>query len=204
MMQIHTLPLGAYQTNTYIVHDSGSSSCAIIDPGYEGQTILKKVASLGLTVDAILLTHGHFDHVGAVLEIQKAASCAIWMNQGDYSPARHPMRGMMYPLADTTAAEINLCEEGEQIRAGGLTFTTLETPGHTWGSVCYLCGDALFSGDTLFAGSCGRTDLPGGDWATITRSLGRLREMEADLRIFPGHGGSSTLNIEKTTNPYLR
>ena len=204
MIQIHTLPLGAYQTNTYIVFDSESSRCAIIDPGYESQTILKKVASLGLTVDAILLTHGHFDHVGAVLEIQKATSCAIWMNQGDYSPARHPLRGMMYPLADTTAAEINLCEEGEQIRAGGLTFTTLETPGHTWGSVCYLCADALFSGDTLFAGSCGRTDRPGGDWATITQSLGRLREIEADLRVFPGHGGSSTLNIEKTTNPYLR
>ena len=104
MMQIHTLPLGAYQTNTYIVYEEGSNSCAVIDPGYEGQTILKKVASLGLTVDAILLTHGHFDHVGAVLEIQKATSCTIWMNQGDYSPARHPLRGMMYPLADTTAA----------------------------------------------------------------------------------------------------
>ena len=126
------------------------------------------------------------------------------MNQGDYSPARHPLRGMMYPMADTTAAEINLCEEGEQITAGGLTFTTLETPGHTWGSVCYLCGDALFSGDTLFAGSCGRTDLPGGDWATITQSLHRLKEIEANLRVFPGHGGSSTLHMEKTTNPYLR
>ena len=204
MLQIHTLPLGAYQTNTYIVHDSESKSCAVIDPGYEAQTILKKVAQLGLTVDAILLTHGHFDHVGAVLEIQKATSCAIWMNQGDYSPARHPLRGMMYPLADTTAAEINLCEEGEVIHAGGLTFTTLETPGHTWGSVCYLCGDVLFSGDTLFAGSCGRTDLPGGDWATITESLHRLQEIEADLRIFPGHGESSTLGYEKMANPYMR
>ena len=204
MLQIHTLPLGAYQTNTYIVYEEGCNSCAVIDPGYAASTILCKVDALGLTVDAILLTHGHFDHVGAVLEIQKATSCAIWMNQGDYSPARHPLRGMMYPLADTTDAEINLCEEGEQITAGGLTFTTLETPGHTWGSVCYLSGDALFSGDTLFAGSCGRTDLPGGDWATITQSLHRLKEIEADLRVFPGHGPGSTLNTEKTTNPYLR
>ena len=204
MLQIHTLPLGAYQTNTYIVYEEGSNSCAIIDPGYEAKVILNKVSQLGLTVDTILLTHGHFDHVGAVLEIQKATSCAIWMNQGDYSPARHPLRGMMYPMADTTAAEINLCEEGEQITAGGLTFTTLETPGHTWGSVCYLCGDALFSGDTLFAGSCGRTDLPGGDWATITQSLHRLKEIEADLRVFPGHGPSSTLATEKMANPYMR
>ena len=204
MMQIHPLPLGAYQTNTYIVFDSESSSCAIIDPGYEAQTILNKVASLGLTVDAILLTHGHFDHVGAVLEIQKATSCAIWMNQGDYSPARHPMRGMMYPLADTTAAEINLCEEGEQIRAGGLNFTTLETPDHTWGSVCYLCGDALFSGDTLFAGSCGRTDLPGGDWATIQESLRRLMRMPGELKVFPGHGEATTLEHERQYNPYVK
>ena len=204
MLQIHTLPLGAYQTNTYIVYEEGSNSCAVIDPGYEAKVILNKVSQLGLTVDTILLTHGHFDHVGAVLEIQKATSCAIWMNQGDYSPARHPLRGMMYPLADTTDAENNLCEEGEQITAGGLTFTTLETPGHTWGSVCYLCGDALFSGDTLFAGSCGRTDLPGGDWATITQSLHRLKEIEADLRVFPGHGPSSPLSAENATNPYLR
>jgi glyoxylase-like metal-dependent hydrolase (beta-lactamase superfamily II) len=111
---------------------------------------------------------------------------------------------MMYPLADTTAAEIHFCEEGEVIQGGGLAFHTLETPGHTWGSVCYLCGDALFSGDTLFASSCGRTDLPGGDWATITKSLRRLKEIEADLRVFPGHGESSTLADEKKYNPYMR
>ena len=204
MIAIHTLPLGAYQTNTYIAYEHGSKSCVIIDPGYEASVILDKVSQLGLTVDAILLTHGHFDHVGAVLQIQKATACPIWMSQSDYSPARHPLRSMMYPLADTTAAEIHFCEEGEVIQGGGLAFHTLETPGHTWGSVCYLCGDALFSGDTLFAGSCGRTDLPGGDWATITKSLRRLKEIEADLRVFPGHGESSTLADEKKYNPYLR
>ena len=204
MVQIHTLPLGAYQTNTYIVYADGSNSCAIIDPGYEAKTILNKVVTLGLTVDAIMLTHGHFDHVGAVESLIKATGCSLWMHQGDYSPQRHPLRGMMYPLADTSAFPVNFCEEGEQICAGGLTFTALETPGHTWGSVCYLCGDALFSGDTLFAGSCGRTDLLGGDWATITKSLRRLKEIEADLRVFPGHGESSTLSFEKKTNPYMR
>ena len=204
MLQIHVLPLGAYQTNTYIVHHSESKSCAVIDPGYEARAILKKAADLGLTVDAILLTHGHFDHVGAVSEIAKATNCAVWMHQSDYSPEKHPMRKMFYPLADTLSPEIHFCEEGEVIHVGGLSFHTLHTPGHTWGSVCYLCGDALFSGDTLFAGSCGRTDLLGGDWATITRSLRRLKEMEADLRVFPGHGGSSTLSHEKTANPYMR
>lgn len=204
MIQIHTLPLGAYQTNTYIVHDSESKSCAVIDPGYGARTILKKVTELGLTVDAILLTHGHFDHVGAVLQIAEATGCRLWMHQSDYSPKKHPMRKMLYPLADILTPVIDFCEEGELIRAGGLSFHVLQTPGHTWGSVCYLCGDALFSGDTLFAGSCGRTDLLGGDWATITESLQRLKEIEADLRIFPGHGENSTLGYEKMTNPYMR
>ena len=204
MMQIHALPLGAYQTNTYIVHDSESKSCAVIDPGYEARAILQKVTDLGLSVDAILLTHGHFDHVGAVSAIAKETNCAVWMHQSDYSPEKHPMRKMFYPLADTLSPVISFCEEGEVIQAGGLSFHTLHTPGHTRGSVCYLSGDALFSGDTLFAGSCGRTDLLGGDWATIMKSLRRLKEMEADLRVFPGHGGSSTLSHEKMANPYMR
>ena len=204
MVQIHILPLGAYQTNTYIVHDDASQSCVIIDPGYEANSILSKVAALGLAVDAILLTHGHFDHVGAVAQLIRTTGCSLWMHQGDYSPQRHPLQSMMYPLADTVAFPVSFCEEGEVIQGGGLSFHTLETPGHTWGSVCYLCGDALFSGDTLFAGSCGRTDLPGGDWATITKSLGRLKEIKAELRVFPGHGESSTLANEKKYNPYLR
>ena len=204
MIQIHPLPLGAYQTNTYIVYDSESKSCAVIDPGYEARVILNKVNELGLTVDAILLTHGHFDHVGAVSAIAKETNCTVWMHQSDYSPEKHPMRKMFYPLADTLSPVISFCEEGEVIPAGGLSFHTLHTPGHTWGSVCYLSGDALFSGDTLFAGSCGRTDLLGGDWATIIQSLKRLKEIEANLRVFPGHGGSSTLSHEKMANPYMR
>ena len=126
------------------------------------------------------------------------------MREGDYTQRKTPENDYFYPIHDCSFTEVCFCEDGELIRAGGLTFNVMETPGHTWGSVCYLCGDALFSGDTLFAGSCGRTDLPGGDWATITQSLHRLKEIEADLRVFPGHGPGSTLNTEKTTNPYLR
>ena len=203
-MIIHTLPLGSYQTNCYIVHAEGSSSCAVIDPGFTPRAVLDLLKEKGLSVDAILLTHGHFDHVGAVLDIAKATSCAVWMHQSDYSPEKHPLRTMLYPLADILDPVINFCEEGEQIKAGGLTFTALETPGHTWGSVCYICDDALFSGDTLFAGSCGRTDLLGGDWATICQSLNRLAAIEADLNVYPGHGESSTLNRERQTNPYMR
>lgn len=204
MLKIHTLTLGAYQTNCYIVHDSAAKSCCVIDPGYEAEAILSKVAQLGLTVDATLLTHGHFDHVGAVEAIAKATGCSLWMSEGDWSQQRDLTNAYFYPIANCSFAEVQFCEEGEVISAGGLDFTVMSTPGHTWGSVCFLCGDVMFSGDTLFAGSCGRTDLPGGDWATIVQSLKRLATLEKDYVIYPGHGESTTLAEEKRYNPYMQ
>jgi len=204
MLKIHTLPLGAYQTNTYIVHDEASKTCSIIDPGYFPHIILEEVAKLGLEVEAIVLTHGHFDHVGAVKEIVKATGCKLWMHEGDWSQQRNPVTAYFYPIANCDFTEVQFCEEGEEIAAGGLTFRVLETPGHTWGSVCYQCGDVLFSGDTLFEAGCGRTDLPGGDWNTIQNSLRRLAQIAEDCTVYPGHGGSTTLAYEKQYNPYMR
>ena len=201
-MKIHTLPLGAYQTNTYIVENEGH--CVIIDPGYEADTIAAFLAKHVLTTDAILLTHGHFDHVGAVETIVKETGCALWMSQRDWSQKRNLLTAKLYPIANCGFVEVQFCEDGEVICAAGLTFTVMETPGHTWGSVCYLCGDAMFSGDTLFAGSCGRTDLPGGDWDTIALSLKRLSELDANYTVYPGHGNSTTLAAEKQYNPYMR
>ena len=203
MLKIHTLALGSYQTNCYIVYNADSRECVLIDPGYEARTILDKLAELGLKPAAILLTHGHFDHVGAVEALVKATGCALWMHQGDYSQAKDPTNTFFYPLANTELTEVQFCEEAQCISIDALTFTVWETPGHTWGSVCYLCQDALFCGDTLFAGSCGRIDLPGGDRATMQTSLERFSREQADLRIFPGHGPSSTLAHEQQTNPYL-
>jgi len=204
MLKIDTLALGAYQTNCYIVREASGKSCAVIDPGYEASTILSFLEKEGLSLDAVLLTHGHFDHVGAVKELVKATGCALWMCEGDYSQFRNPTNAYFYPLANSDFTEIQFCEEGEVIHAGGLRFTVWATPGHTWGSVCYCCEDALFSGDTLFAGSCGRIDLPGGDRDAMLSSLERLAEVEEDYRVYPGHGRSSTLNREQKTNPYLK
>lgn len=204
MVKIHTLTLGAYQTNCYIIHDDASTTCAVIDPGYEPQTILRKVRELGLALDAILLTHGHFDHVGAVEEIVKATGCKLWMSESDWSQFPNPVTAHYFPLANCSFTNVHFCEEGELITAGGLTFTVLSTPGHTSGSVCYLCGDALFSGDTLFAGSCGRTDLPGGSGEWMRWSLDRLAELEENPAVYPGHGSATTLSDEKRYNPYLR
>lgn len=203
MLKIDVLPLGDYQTNCYIVREENSQSCAVIDPGFEPERVLQFLQEKGLQVDAVLLTHGHFDHVGAVEKIVAATGCALWMSQSDWSQENTPQNLFFYPLANCDFTQVSFCEEGEQIKAGGTVFTVLETPGHTWGSVCYLCEDAIFSGDTLFAGSCGRTDLPGGDWNTIRQSLERLAALEGNDTVYPGHGESTTLELERRTNPYM-
>ena len=204
MLKIHTLPLGAYQTNCYIVHEENAKTCAVIDPGYEAEIILDKVRSLGLSVDAILLTHGHFDHVGAVEPLVEATGCKLWMKESDWSQPIDPMHSFYYPIANCDFTEVQFCEDDEIILAGGLRFTVITTPGHTYGSVCFLCDGALFSGDTLFAGSCGRTDLPGGDPKWIRWSLERLGELEGDFAVYPGHGEATTLAAERKYNPYMR
>ena len=200
---IHTLPLGNYQTNCYIVHAENATSCAVIDPGFQPERVLAKVAELGLTVDAVLLTHGHFDHVGGVEAIVTATNCALWMSESDWSQFPSPVTAYFYPLAGCDFTEEQFCEDGEIIHAGGLTFQVLSTPGHTYGSVCFVCEDALFSGDTLFCRSCGRTDLPGGSWEIIQESLKRLAELEGDYTVYPGHGEETTLAAERKFNPYF-
>ena len=195
MLKIHTLTLGMYQTNTYIIHDEASGTCCVIDPGYQADTILDEVGALGLTVEAVLLTHGHFDHVGAVKDIAAETDCRVFLCAEDLSLPPMFTAGKLY-YTDTYA-------EGSVLQLAGLSIRVLHTPGHTPGSVCLLIDRYLFSGDTLFAGSCGRTDI-GGSWAQIRDSLNRLAAIEADLVVFPGHGESTTLAAEKQYNPYMR
>ena len=203
-MRINHYVVGMVQTNCYIVWAEGSKTCAVIDPGDEAERILKNMEDRGLTLEAVLLTHGHFDHVGAVETIVTKTGCALWMNESDYSQFPSPIIAHYFPLANCDFTQVQFCEDGEEISAGGLTFTALSTPGHTAGSVCFACEDALFSGDTLFSGSCGRTDLPGGDSKFLRASLERLRELKENYTVYPGHGESTTLAWEKMYNPYLR
>ena len=196
MLKVHALALGAYQTNCYILHEESSKTCCVVDPGYEADTIADKLDALGLTLEAILLTHGHFDHVGAVKELAAETGCDVYIHPDDLTMPPMMTAGKLYYT--------NTYVEGTQLHLAGLDITVLHTPGHTPGSVCLLTGDTLISGDTLFAGSCGRTDLPGGDWNTIRTSLRRLAAIEANLWVRPGHGGTSQLRDEKKHNPYLR
>ncbi len=203
-MNIKMLTLGAYQTNCYLAWAENSKTCAVIDPGYQPETVLSQVQELGLTVEAILLTHGHFDHVGAVEALERAANCAVWMHQADCPHSPNPILRQFFPLSGREIPNLHFFAQGQAIQAGELTFTVYETPGHTPGSVCLACGGALFSGDTLFSGSCGRTDLPGGDPQAMERSLASLTALDFSCRIFPGHGESTTLAEEKRYNPYLK
>ena len=204
MVKVHTLVLGPLQTNCYVVWAEGSASCVVVDPAYSPEKILDFTARQGLKIDAVFLTHGHFDHVGAVEVLQKQTESEVWMHQGDYHQRKDPMNDYLYPLHDQALEGIRFCGDGDTISAAGLTFTVLSTPGHSRGSVCYRTEDVLLSGDTLFAGGCGRTDLPGGDWATILVSLSDLSELEDGVKVYPGHGESTTLAQEKRYNPYMR
>ena len=196
MLKIRTLPLGAYQTNCYLAWDESSDTCVVIDPGYEPERVLLEAKRLGKKIAAILLTHGHFDHVGAVRDIAADTDCDVYLCEADLSMPAQMTAGPLYYT--------KLCAEGDRLELAGLSFKVLHTPGHTPGSVCYLCENAIFSGDTLFWGSCGRTDLPGGSWSTIRTSLLRLKDLKGDYEVYPGHGDATTLNFERKYNPYMQ
>ena len=196
MLTLHTLPLGSYQTNCYILHQEDSSSCVVIDPGYTPEVILDFLAGKGLKLEAILLTHGHFDHVGAVRDLAAETGCQVYLNPDDLSMPPRMTAGPLY-YTDTYS-------DGDTLSPAGIPFQVLSTPGHTPGSVCLIAENYLFSGDTLFAGSRGRTDLPGGSTRAIRESLRRLAALPQDYSVHPGHGESTTLAWEKQYNPYMR
>ena len=196
MLKMKTLALGAYQTNCYLVWDENSPACVVIDPGYQPETVLAEARHLGKEVAAIFLTHGHFDHVGGVKLLAAETDCPVYLNEHDLSMPSQMTAGPLYYT--------NTYGEGDFVEMAGLAFKVLHTPGHTPGSVCLLCENALFSGDTLFWGSCGRTDLPGGDWATIRASLKRLADLPGDYDVYPGHGDATRLSFERKMNPYMQ
>lgn len=195
MLKIHVLSLGDYQTNCYIVHEENSTDCLIIDPGYEPEIISSYLEEKGLTPEAILLTHCHFDHVGAVKDLAAQYDCKVFLDKKELAMPPMLTNGPLY-YTDGYG-------DGDTLTLAGIPIQVLETPGHTPGSVCLIMEDTLFSGDTLFAGSCGRTDLPCGDARAMRDSLRRLAALSENYRVCPGHGPSSTLNREKQTNPYL-
>ena len=192
-MNMKTLALGAYQTNCYILWQQGAQDCIVVDPGYEPQRILAELKLLNLNIAAILLTHGHFDHVGAVKELAGLTGCKVYIHKNDLTLPDWITEGALY-YTDLY---------GAFVEEAGIRVQVILTPGHTPGSVCLLNGDTLITGDTLFAGSCGRTDFPGGSWAEIYQSLKKLAALPGDYKVYPGHGEATTMEQERNYNPYL-
>ncbi len=193
MLNFRCLTMGGYQTNCFLVWEEGSGGVAVIDPGYEAERILLEIQKLGKYIDAILLTHGHFDHVGAVKELVRATGCSVYLCPRELELPQQYTAGKLY---------YNYAYE-ETVTAGGLTFEVLHTPGHTPGSVCLKCGNVLFSGDTLFADSCGRVDLCG-SWTDMKNSLKLLAQLPGECKVYPGHGTGTTIAREREVNPYLK
>ena len=197
-MRVKMMRVGPIGTNCYILEED--KKIAVIDPGDEAERILSVLKETEGAVEYILLTHGHYDHTTAVPELHEALPEAkIYIHRADANGAGNTL----FPLAGQVEGLL-FYGEGEVLPLGSLTVEVLHTPGHSPGSVTLKAGEALFTGDTLFAGSMGRTDLSGGDEGEIMASLKRLGELEGSFTVCPGHMQTSTLDQERKTNPYLR
>ena len=196
MLNITVKELGIYFANCYLVHGEGSNSCIAIDPGGNPEKVLKYLEETGLTLEAILLTHGHFDHVGGVKPLAEKTGCPVYIHADDLKLPEKFTAGPLY----WTATYV----EGDVLELAGMQLRVLHTPGHTEGSVCLVAEDVIFSGDTLFCRSCGRTDLPGGNQEKLEQSLARLKQLEGEYRVLPGHNRATTLALEREYNPYMK
>lgn len=198
-MLIKTLPVGQLETNCYIVTNEKTLDCVVIDPGDESNTILDYLEDNRLKCVAVMLTHGHFDHVGAADAVAEETGAAVYMNAAD-DAKNISSAHFNYTLPKTG----HYYAGGDVIELAGLSFEIIATPGHTPGGVTIKCENALFVGDTLFKGSCGRTDLDGGDPQTELASIKTLCALEGDYEVYPGHMDATTLERERLFNYYCR
>lgn len=197
-MKLDILPIGLYGENIYVLHENGH--VLIVDPGDHAKEIAKVIPD-NETVDAIVLTHGHEDHTSAVDDLVDMYNCPVYLHEGDFGLV--DPRDTRNAGAYVTPVYAPLHKLQEETDAGTFHLVVYHTPGHTEGSCCIRYRNILFSGDTLFAGSCGRTDLYSGDERKMVASLRFLKTLPRDLRVFPGHGPSTTIGQECDTNFYM-
>jgi hydroxyacylglutathione hydrolase len=206
-MVLTQLIVGPLQVNCYLLADEKTKEAVIIDPGDDAADILDIVKDKGLVVRSIVLTHAHFDHVGANKALKEATGAEILMHQDDERLLKSAAnQGSLFGMRSAASPPADrYVKHGDTIAAGGISLKVLHTPGHSPGGICLLGQGVVFTGDALFAGSIGRTDLPGGDTAALLRSIEtNLMSLPDDTKVFSGHGPESTIGRERQVNPFLQ
>lgn len=200
-MEIKIIPAGIYDANCYILFDEDTDNAVVIDPGGDADLILDEIKELKANVKMILLTHGHADHTGAVVELKKVFNCSAYINEKDAQ--------MMKENIDIYGKEEEcgdkFVHDGDVLNFDNHDIKCFETPGHTPGGMCYLIDKNVFTGDTLFYRSIGRTDLEGGDYDEIIKSINnKLMVLDDDVDVYTGHGPKTNIGFERINNPFLR
>jgi glyoxylase-like metal-dependent hydrolase (beta-lactamase superfamily II) len=208
VIDVEMFTVGVVQENCFLVRPEGGEHAVIVDPGDEAPRLLQAVEDAGVTLDAILLTHTHFDHVGAVAPVARATGAPVYCPRIEVPVLQDVMAFVPWPGFGPFESwdPEETVQGGETLELAGLTLDVVSTPGHSPGHVTYAVRgeQALFSGDVLFQSSVGRTDLPGGDAPTLMRSIATLLErFDDEARVYPGHMGITTLGAERATNPFL-
>ena len=203
-MEIKTLILGDIEVNCYLV--STEKAAVVIDPGYRSSEALEFLENAKDKERLVLLTHAHFDHIGFADELAAITESKIAIGEKDAPALEDNYLNLSAPFGapiSSFTADI-LLNDNDEITVGDITFKVMHTPGHTVGGVCYLCGDILFSGDTIFNGSIGRTDFPGGSFEVLKKSIQKIYTLPDETVLLSGHGGPSTVINEKRYNPFVR
>ena len=205
-MILEKIVVGALATNCYIIASDEDSKAAVIDPGADAPEILQRLKALNLDLELIINTHGHYDHTGADSDLAHEYPVPVYIGSKDIGMLNDPSKNLSLYLGERSnqVETVKELKEGQILEMGELEIRTIETPGHTKGSISLLVQSNLFTGDLLFQGSVGRTDFPDSSYADLLKSLNKIADLPDETLVYPGHGPATVLGEEKQTNPFLK